>query len=354
MRQRFLGWDEKGTRFTQQRPGNFPHLMLREYRLRWMVFFVLLGALAGGCGLPTPERDNASRSAPAGDSSNSPLAPGQIRRIVSMAPSITETLFALGCGDRVVAVTDFCEYPPEVRNLPRVGGYVNPNLEAVLRLRPDLVVAPAGAEDLPAKLKAMGLPVLTVDHRSIEGVFDSLSILGKALGVERRAEELRATWRKRLDTIAQRCRGQPRPRVLVVVDRPLETGRLQNLCAAGSDGFLNRLVELAGGENVIGDSAVAFPIISAETVLRLNPDVIIEIQAGREISSERHSEWLAAWQEVKEVSAVQNGRVYLLGKDVPVVPGPRMLDLAESLGRCIHPELFDASGPSRSVTSGEK
>ncbi|WP_347246177.1 cobalamin-binding protein, partial [Thermogutta sp.] len=297
------------------------------------------------------ERKEAPRAAATEASSDLAPSSGQFRRIVSMAPSITETLFALGCGDRVVAVTDFCEYPPEVRNLPRIGGYINPNLEAVLRLRPDLVVAPAGAEDLPTKLQAMGLHVLTVDHRSIDGVFDSLSILGKALGVEHRAEELAATWRKRLDSIAQRCRGQPRPRVLVVVDRPLETSRLQNLCAAGSDGFLNKLVELAGGENVLGNSAVAFPIISAETVLRLNPEVIIEIQAGKEIPDDHRVEWLAAWEEVKEVAAVQNRRVYLLGKDVPVVPGPRMINLAEILARCIHPECFDASTRSHTVTS---
>jgi len=328
--------------------------MSREHCFFGIILSVLLVTLAGGCGLQPAERDEALRAATTGASSDSAFSSGQFRRIVSMAPSITETLFALGCGDRVVAVTDFCEYPPEVRNLPRVGGYVNPNLEAVLRLRPDLVVAPAGAEDLPAKLKAMGLRVLTVDHRSIDGVFDSLSILGKALGVEQRAQKLAASWHERLELIARRCHGQPRPRVLVVVDRPLETGRLQNLCAAGSDGFLNKLVALAGGENVLGDSAVAFPIISAETVLRLNPEVIIDIQAGKETSSDHHAEWLAAWQEVKEVAAVQNGRVYLLGKDVPVVPGPRMIDLAEFLARCIHPELFDASGPSRSVTSREK
>lgn len=262
------------------------------------------------------------------------------RRIVSMAPSITETLCALGCEDRLIAVTDFCEFPPEVRNLPRVGGYLNPNLEAVVRLKPDLVIAPAGGENLTEKLRQLGLEVLTVDHRSVEGLFASLTILGERLAVKDQAQKLAHRWREQLDAVSEQCRGRPRPRVLLVVDRPLSEERLEGLCGVGRDGFLDEMIEIAGGKNVLEDSPVAFPVLSAEGVLRLDPEVIVDIQAGKQLTPEDHPKLLRAWQQVKEVSAVRNRRVYLLGNEVPVVPGPRMVELAKALARCFHPEVY--------------
>lgn len=296
-----------------------------------------------GCRPGQPEvGGNAGKevSPSAGVRQSSPPRGALPQRIVSMAPSITETLFALGCGDRVIAVTDFCEFPPEVRNLPRVGGYINPNLEAVVRLKPDLVIAPAGGENLSEKLGQLGLEVLTVDHRSMDGLFGSLSVLGNRLGVEDRARDLARRWREQLEALERRCRRQAGPRVLVIVDRPLDDERLQGLYAVGRDGFLDKLIEIAGGKNVLGDSPVAFPVVSAEGVLRLDPEVIVEIQAGKRLAPEDLPRLRQAWQRVKEVSAVRNGRVYLLDKAVPVVPGPRMIELGEALARCFHPELF--------------
>lgn len=263
-----------------------------------------------------------------------------------MAPSITETLFALGCGDRLVGVTDFCEHPPQARELPKVGGYINPNFEAVLRLKPELVVAPIGAEGLPQKLRAMGLKVLEVDHRSVDGVFQSLTILGEALGVKDRAQQLLTDWQSRLDALAERYRDRPRPRVLMIIDRPADSSRLQNLYAVGRDGFLDRMIELAGGQNVLSDAPAAFPILSAESVLRLDPEVIVDIQAGKDITGQNQADLLRAWQQVRDVTAVRTGRVYILGRDVPVVPGPRMIALAEALARCFH--------PTDSLTSSER
>jgi len=255
-----------------------------------------------------------------------------------MAPSITETVFALGCGDRLVGVTDFCHNPPQARSLPKIGGYLNPNWEAVLRLTPDLVIIPAGQEDFRAKLDQFHLKSVTVDHRSVDGVFESLEILGRVLGVEERAKALAEEWRRRLSELETRWTGSPRPRVLLVVERSSEPGRLRDICAAGPDGFLDRLIEVAGGENVLHDAPIPFPILSAEGILKLNPDVIIDIVGGVATDKLDRETILSGWQQVKDVAAVRNQRVYLLGQDVPLVPGPRMIELAETLARCFHPE----------------
>ncbi|MGQ9761173.1 MAG: ABC transporter substrate-binding protein [Thermogutta sp.] len=273
-------------------------------------------------GPPVGSRQNAAAASP--------------QRIVSMAPSITETVFALGCGNRLVGVTDFCRYPPEAESLPKIGGYLNPNWEAVLRLQPDLVIIPAGQEDFATKLDRFHLRSVTVDHRSVDDVFKALEILGRALGVEERARALDEQWRRRLGELEIRCRDKPRPRVLLVIERSREPGRLRDICAAGPDGFLDRLIEVAGGENVLHDAPVPFPMLSSESVLKLNPDVIIDIMGGVITEKVDRQVLLSGWQQVKEVSAVRNQRIYLLGDDVPLVPGPRMIELAETLARCFH------------------
>jgi len=259
------------------------------------------------------------------------------QRIVSMAPSITETVFALGCGNRLVGVTDFCHFPPEAKAIPKVGGYLNPNWEAILRLQPDLLIIPAGQQDFRDKAEQFHLKSVTVDHRSVDGVFSSLEILGRVLGAEDQAETLAKEWHRRLSDIESRWKGKPRPRVLLVVERSLEPGRLRNVCAAGPDGFLDRLITTAGGDNVLHDAPIPFPMLSAEGILKLNPDVIIDVVGGVAEASLDRRAVLIAWQQVKDVSAVRNERVYLLGEEVPLVPGPRMIELAETLARCFHP-----------------
>lgn len=312
-------------------------------RLRFVVLVCFLLSVLG-CSQQAPQKvpQKAAENVPAKATEDTSATKRErsTQRIVSMAPSITETLFALGCGDRVVGVTDFCRHPPQVRALPKVGGYINPNLEAVLRLQPDLVVAPAGQEAFPDKLRQLGLRVLVVDHRSLEGVFDSLVVLGRELQVEDAARELADSWRKRLAQLDQRWQGRPRPGVLMVVERPLDGQRLRDICAVGPDGFLDRLIAIAGGENVLHDAVVPFPLVSAESVLRLDPDIIIEIAGGLEERQLDPAIVLSAWDVLKELKAVREKRIYLLGDDVPLVPGPRMVDLAERLARCFHPEDF--------------
>ncbi len=266
------------------------------------------------------------------------------QRVVSLAPSITETLFALGLGDRVVGVTDFCRHPPEVAQLPKVGGYLNPSVEAVLRLRPDLVVVPAGAQQWQELFDRFSLRVLEVDHRNLEGVFASFETLGRVFAVEQRGREAAAALRARLDRTAERCRGRPRPRVLLVIDRTIEENRLRDVYVAGDDGFLDQAIELAGGENAAKHLGVPFPVLSSEGILRIDPDVIVDLVGDVSAAAAGQEVILSGWKQVAEVKAVRTGRVYILS-DVPVVPGPRTPLLVERLARCFHPEIEPQTAP---------
>ena len=148
-----------------------------------------------------------------------PAPDGPPRRIVSMAPSITETLFALGLGDRVVGTTSYCNHPPEAREKPRIGGFHDPNFEAVVALRPDLVVTLVEQQSARDALAILGIPVATVSHQTIDGILESIPALGDACGVQPRAEALAGELRARLARIARRTAGLRRPRVLIVVGR---------------------------------------------------------------------------------------------------------------------------------------
>jgi len=262
------------------------------------------------------------------------------RRIVSMAPSITETLFALGLGDRVVGVTQYCRYPAEANKKTRVGGYLNPNFEAIVALKPDLVVAlesqgqPWSAFD-KLRLRAP----LRVCHKNVEGVLDSVRIIGRACGAEAKAREIVTDIESRIERIRQKTAGLERPRVMLAIQGTVKDGRLEDLCIAGSDGFFDRIIALAGGQNACPPSPVRFPVVSAESVLWMNPQVIIDMTPGLNTEPRGEKTVLADWRHVAEVEAVTRGRVHVVVQDYAFVPGPRFILLVEDLARFIHPEI---------------
>lgn len=303
-----------------------------------LIPLVLLLFWTAGCGR------SAGPDSPAEHATGGRESAAVPHRVVSLAPSITETLFALGLGDTLVGVTDFCRYPPEATNLPKVGGYLNPSVEAVLRLQPDLVIVPAGAQRFEEILGRFSLPVLEVDHRNLEAVFTSFETLGRVFGEEERGREVARALRERLDQLAERYRGRPRPRVLMAIDRTIEENRLRDVYVAGDDGFLDQVIELAGGENAAKHLGVPFPVLSAEGILRIDPEVIVDLVGDMPAAASERDVLLSGWKQVAGVSAVRMGRVYILS-DVPVVPGPRTPLLVERLASCFHPEIDPSRAP---------
>jgi ABC-type Fe3+-hydroxamate transport system substrate-binding protein len=261
------------------------------------------------------------------------------RRIISAAPSITEMLYALGLGDRVVGVTTFCHYPPEVRDKPKIGSYMQPNIETMLAMRPDLVVILKEHAGLGDRLSQVGLTVLELDNNGLEGVYGSLQKLGERCGVAETAERRVAGIQSDLSKIQARAAGLPRRSVMFIVGRT--PGVVRDLVVVGRGSFLNELIEIAGGHNLFSDSAAAYPRIGLEDLYAARPEVIIDMgdMADTDRVTEEHRRSVASlWQQYPMLPAVEAGRVYPVAKDIFVVPGPRVVETATELLRMIHPE----------------
>jgi iron complex transport system substrate-binding protein len=260
------------------------------------------------------------------------------RRIVSTAPSITETLFALGVGNKVVGVSQFCNYPPEVQKLPKVGSYIRPDAEAIARLAPDLVVLERNSNELAERLNALHIRFVEVPHSTLEDIFTEIQIIGEATGVPDRAVNLVAQIKDSLNGIRSKAKTLASPRVVVIVDR--QQGTLNNLIAVGPDNYVDQILEIAGGTNVLAKPGLPqYPRISLETVLRENPDVIIDLSGTQETEAARRASreaTLALWGQYRDLAAVRNGHVYAGTTDSLVVPGPRTPNATQRLFDFVH------------------
>ena len=259
-------------------------------------------------------------------------------RIVSTSPSITETLFALGLGDRVVGVSTYCRYPEIAKTLPRVGTFLKPDAELIAKLRPDLVVVHPGPHDVIRQLASLGIRSVTVDRGTLPGVYSSIRVIGAAAGVADRADRLVAELQRHLDQVRAAVAGRARKRVLVIVGR--RAGTLTDLVAVGRDSYLSDLVEIAGGTNVLGGSGLPeYPRISMETVIRLAPDVIVDAGDMGDTPADRslrETATLGSWHAQTAVAAVREHGIHPVMSDAFVVPGPRVVDVAETLASWLH------------------
>jgi iron complex transport system substrate-binding protein len=259
---------------------------------------------------------------------------------VSLVPAVTEILFAIDAGPQVVAVSSYDDFPPEVKALPRVGALLDPDVERILALRPDLVVSYGSQTDLQTQLERARIHVFSYRHAGLDGMFQTIRALGAATGRQSESERLARSLRGRLDAVRARVHGRPRPRTLLVLERDPLT--LRGLYASGGRGFLHEMLEIAGGTNVFAELQNEATQPSQETLLTRAPDVIIEVRAtgllnapGAAAADERK-----AWAALGSIPAVRNGRIYILHGDHLVVPGPRVGLGTEAFARALHPEAF--------------
>jgi iron complex transport system substrate-binding protein len=257
-------------------------------------------------------------------------------RVVSLAPSLTEIVFALGRGDSLVGVTDFCDYPPEARSKPRIGGPMTPDAERIVRLRPDLVLATAegNPRDTVAQLARLRIPVFAVKPEGYAGILASIEAVGRALGAEAAATALTRDIQARVAAIHRAVSGRPRPRVLYLV-------WTDPLIAAGPAAYIHDLVEMAGGGNVVRERSVPYPRLSWEEVVGAAPEVIL-VASHRDLSD--RPPMGEAWREWQSVPAVRSGRIVAVQGDTIHRPGPRVAEAVERLARAIHPEAFARLG----------
>jgi iron complex transport system substrate-binding protein len=260
------------------------------------------------------------------------------QRIVSTAPSITELLYALGLGDRVVGVDRYSRYPVEALRKPKIGDYANPNLEAIAALRPDLVIIPTNPVKLGDRLGLLRLKVLELDQESIAKLYDSFRIVGQAAGATAQAAKLTSTVQAQLDNIRARAAPLKKTRMMFVVGRT--PNRLDGLIVVGQASYLNEIIALAGGDNVFRDAVASYPGVSLEEVLARNPDVIVDMGDMADtvgVTDAHKREVTSLWERLASVNAVKQHRVHAVASDIYVVPGPRVVDAAKAFFEMLHP-----------------
>ena len=251
------------------------------------------------------------------------------RRIVSMAPSVTETIFAVGAGPRVVGVTSYCVFPPVVSRLPKIGGYLTPSFEAIARLRPDLAVLLPEQADVERAVRRLGIPVLALDHRSLRGILDSIAQIGERCGAAVEARTLSSDLDACLRRTRALARSAARPRALICFGRTDDVSRVY----AGAPGTIHHdVLTHAGCHNVVPEGPVSYPTLSAESLLRLDPDTIVEFAPGRGTPARRVREW----QALASLRAVKSARVHVFTDGFLSVPGPRLVRFTETLAAALH------------------
>lgn len=264
---------------------------------------------------------------------------GPPARIVSLTPSVTETLFALGLGPRVVGVSQYCDYPPEALGLPRVGTFLAPVVEAVAALAPDVILtspSPGNQEPVSAMMRA-GLRVVPVAEgsESLAGVLASIRSVAKAVGAEAAATPLIARIEAQLADVDSRTRDRSRPSVVVVVG-------FDPLVLAGPASYLGELVERAGGANVATRVGGKWPRVGLELVVAAAPEVIVDLTMGSEQSTD-----VGRWARFADLPAVRNRRVYFDDSQVFLRPGPRLGEQAQRLSRFLHPAAWPDENDSK-------
>jgi iron complex transport system substrate-binding protein len=254
------------------------------------------------------------------------------KRIVSLAPSVTETLFALGAGEQLVGICTFCDFPREVERIDRIGSYLAPNVEAIVAKTPDVVIGvPPNSPEAVAALQRAGLRVVIVQVDTIEQIEAAMRTIAREAGRDAQGETLLGELRQRMAAVRARLEGAPQRRVLIVVGQ-------NPLIAVGSGIFLNELITQAHGINIAADTNQQWPRLSLEVAVAKQPDVIIDGSMGSEEKDE--TQLFGVWQNFPELPAVRNGRLYGRRSYTLLRPGPRLAEGFEEIARLIHPERF--------------
>ncbi len=271
-------------------------------------------------------------------------------RVVSLIPAVTEMLFAMGAGSDVIGVSSFDRFPGEVSSRQKVGGLLDPDTERILTLRPTLVVIYETQVELRDRLAAAGVPTWPYRHGSIASIYDTILGLGHALGRTADAEALTRRMQQEVADVRGALRAQPAVPTLFVIGR--DVGALQHLDVAGGDGFLNEIVELAGGINVFRDVARPAVEASTELVLARRPEAILELWVNRRLDAATRQREVAVWNALPAVPAVHNHRIFEINDERLAVPGPRLPNGIRLFASLLHPDALPraASNPQAPQT----
>lgn len=274
-----------------------------------------------------------------GDSAKPALNPSApVRSIVSLKPNLTEIVFALGAGNRLVGVTDWCRYPEEAKSKEKLGGLGSIDLERLARIRPDLCLASSTMGDLCERIERLGIRTLQVRDLGIEDVDAGVAQIGKALGREDAANELRQKMKGQLATLAAKLHGRPPKKTLLILER--QPGTVLDLTVVGPNNVIDSLIRLGGGENLFADAPLPYPKANKEEILARNPEYILDFSVHGYSQGGEDKKELEAWKTLPTLRAVQESKVVIMPPGFDLSPGPRMPEIAEAFARVLHPELF--------------
>ncbi len=296
---------------------------------RWTIPIIVIVCLAGVLALY--RHSGADRP---GRSFSKPTAGNRPQRIVSLAPNLTEILFALGLGDKVVAVSDNCDYPAGAAEKAKVGTFWQPNTEVIIAAKPDLVVTLWFEQQraVADTLGRIGLNALTFRIEKIPELYAAIEKIGKAVGCEQRAERLNGNIAGRLNALRSQFASADKTKVLWVVQS-------EPLRLAGRNTFINQLIELAGGENAIGPTIQQYPPVGTEELLTCGAEVIIQSAMGTANTEQQQQAAEHFWSRFASLPAVKDKRIYVVRADTMLRIGPRLPEGAEAIAHCLHPDF---------------
>ena len=261
----------------------------------------------------------------------------QPKRIISTSPSITEIVFALGLQDRIVAVTDFCTYPEEACHLPSVGGVLNPDIETIVSLTPDLIIHQSDSAKMEKNIKSLGIPTLSIKVRTISDIFESINRLGKELNCQETAKKLLLLLEGKINSYKQRLLGRSPKKVLLLLGDSSDPAR--DLYAVGPGTFLNELLVLSGGINILKNSKAQYPKLSKEFIIEQSPEIIIEAGPNSNLPQKEIDYRVEQWNRFPTIQAVKDKRIHFISADYILIPGPRLVKILEKFAKVIHPDL---------------
>lgn len=299
---------------------------------RFGIFLVLLSLLVGVVSGCQPQFQSGTYTDDMGRAVTIDEIP---ERIVSFGPSITEILFALGLDDKIVGVSDFCDYPEAARSKAKIGNAFSPSLEKIVELEPDLVLT-VKHEQLNTQLESLGIKFMVIDPQDMDEILADIELLGKITGTEQRAKELVEDMQAAISQVRSQVEGAQPVSVFFIVDGTDPN----NPWTAGAGSFIDALITMAGGDNVAGGAVGAWVQFSIEQIVSSNPEIIIvqTITGGVPTIATEVLEQHPAW---RETDAVKQGNILLINGDLVSRPGPRIVQGLEELAKIIHPELFD-------------
>jgi iron complex transport system substrate-binding protein len=270
------------------------------------------------------------------------------QRIVSLSPGITEILFAIGAGDRVVGVTDFCNYPEKAKSLPKVGGLLNPSYETLITLKPDLIIHQPNKHKIKNFVEKLDIRNLPISMLSFDEIFSSIKDIGIATHNEVGAEELIQSMREKIDFYRKRLADVSRKSVLLILGISNDT--MREIYGVGPKTFLGEMLALAGGNNILTGSQAQYPKVSKEFIIHESPEIIIEIGKKEILTEESSVKRLQDWQKFSTIRAVKNNNIHIIGADYILIPGPRLVNILPHFIKAIHPEILSDQTPMANKT----